>query len=195
MYPGPRRGDGNCRPIHGLNHPIRWKEIPRMKQSKTAKSVSLSPWMEVEEGMLLVIPRNHRRGHAPAPPPAEPPEACPPAKVYGRLEVSIMAHYCAGPGAAILHRMIGTQAQSERNAIGSTESHTPSEGHVMLWGQSRPQCPQTPVPLLPQTWHGALSAYMPDPTQHVFHPEINWFRVIGDSKVGAPPNGRRQSAA
>ena len=139
-----------------------------MKRSKPLKSASLSPWMEVEEGMLLVIPRNHRRGHAPAPPPAEPPEACPPAKVYGRLEVSIMAHYCAGPGAATLHRMIGTQAQSERNAIGSTESHTPSEGHVMLWGQSRPQCPQTPLPLLPlqhatmhsgKNWRACLSGF------------------------------------
>ena len=38
-----------------------------MKRSKPLKSASLSPWMEVEEGMLLVIPRNHRRGHAPGP--------------------------------------------------------------------------------------------------------------------------------
>ena len=41
--------------IHGMNNPIRWKEIPRMKASKTLKSASLSPWMEVEEGMLLII--------------------------------------------------------------------------------------------------------------------------------------------
>ncbi|MGC9261544.1 MAG: hypothetical protein ACP5I8_15890 [Phycisphaerae bacterium] len=120
-----------------------------MNQSKPLKSASLSPWMEVEEGMLLVIPRNHRRGHAPAPPPAVPPEAWPQAEVYAGLEVSIMAHYFAGTGAATLHRTIGTQAQSERNTIGRIESRTPSEGHVMLWGQSRPQCPQTPLPLLP----------------------------------------------
>ncbi len=65
-----------------------------MKPSKTLKSASMLLWMEGKEGMLLVIPRNHRRGHAPAPPPAVPPEACPQAEVCGGLNISDAA-YCS----------------------------------------------------------------------------------------------------
>ena len=56
----------------------------------------------------------------------------------------IMVHYFAKTGAVTRHTTIGTPAQSERSTIGSTESHTLSQGHVMLWGQSRPQCPPDP---------------------------------------------------
>ncbi len=80
----------------------------------------------------------------------------------------IMVHYFAKTGAVTRHTTIGTPARSERSTIGSIESHTPSEGHVMLWGQSRPQCPQTPLPLLPlqhatmhsgKNWRACLSGF------------------------------------
>jgi|GEM_PF-3119766 len=101
------------------------------------------------------------------------PEACPQEEVYGGLEVSITVHHFASTGAATLHRMIGTQAESEGTTIGSIRPRTPSEGHAMLWGQSGPKAPKPPFPFFP--WHAkrhtitnfrtANRQFVPSPTQ------------------------------
>ena len=99
----------------------------------------------IEGGMLLVIPLKSpprpRSGTASG----GLPEACPQAEVCGGLEMFGVAdcgtqrpHYCDE-----------TENETKLNTISSGRSGAQSEGHGMFWGQSRPQCPQAPVPLLP----------------------------------------------